>query len=559
MLQDLGPQPGATAQRRRHDGQHSQYTDAIWSQHRPKIKGLYMDQNLTLKQTMGKMKEHGFCPSEKMYKEKFQEWNFVKNLSKTATIRMLRKQQKRQAEDPTKDTIFMYRGQEWTLGRVLTSAKKGKISEEEVRDTPTPGDIVAVTPQKVSSSPQASSASPSNRPGIPIEKWTPMPSSSRTRLGFLDVTWNGQSLAVVGDKIQEAQSHEQNGELEDAERRYREALAALENLLSPTHDDTNIVGYHLASFYAIHDRMDEADSVLNWMTKKHVQRWGFLHSKTQSHFLRILDMLKDWSRGDTAMAFAYRVLDRWDQNIDDLPRVSGNRKDPTVAIDLTSDDKDLDDALAEIDDPARADYQVEIANTRAERNGGSAEGLFLRLAEQCQKYPTKLEMHTLKIKASLVRLYQQREDGSQIGVALGEVRDAIHAILASSSEKTEDMMEVCIDVIALCFKDEDQQNAKDLYQNVADKAEDLFGSDDDVTIGLLIRIGNIYQNENQWSNAQPWFEKALSASMSAGLHSTMTERLEKALENKRYSVETLTYRDIESCVRLRGLRSYLGN
>jgi tetratricopeptide (TPR) repeat protein len=386
-----------------------------------------------------------------------------------------------------------------------------------------------------------------------------MPSPSRTQLGFLNVTWNGQSLAVVEDKIQDAQSHEQNGELEDAERRYREALATLENLLSPTHDDTNMVGYHLASFYATHDRMDEADSVLNWMTKKHVQRWGFLHSKTHSHFLHILDMLKDWSRGDTAMAFAYRVLDRWDQNIDDLPRVSGNQKDPTVAIDLISDNKDLDDALAEIDDPARADYQVEIATTRAERNDGSAEGLFLRLAEQCQKYPTKLEMHTLKIKASLVRLYQQREDESQIGVALGEVRDAIHAILASSSEKTEGMMEVCIDVIALCFKDEDQQNAKDLYQNVANKAEDVFGSDDDVIIGLLIRIGNIYQNENQWSNAQPWFERALSASMSASLHSTMTKRLEKALENKRYSVETLTYRDIEHCVRLRGLRSYLGN
>lgn len=64
ILQDVGPQPEATTQRRRHDGQHSQYTDAIWSQHRPKIKELYMDQNLTLKQTMGKLKElHGFSPS----------------------------------------------------------------------------------------------------------------------------------------------------------------------------------------------------------------------------------------------------------------------------------------------------------------------------------------------------------------------------------------------------------------------------------------------------------------------------------------------------------------
>jgi hypothetical protein len=67
-----------------------------------------------------------------MYKEKFQEWNFVKNLSKTTAMRMLRIQGKRQAEDPTKDTIFMYRGQEWTSARVLTSAKKSKISKEEV-------------------------------------------------------------------------------------------------------------------------------------------------------------------------------------------------------------------------------------------------------------------------------------------------------------------------------------------------------------------------------------------------------------------------------------------
>jgi tetratricopeptide (TPR) repeat protein len=384
----------------------------------------------------------------------------------------------------------------------------------------------------------------------------PMPSPSQTQLGFLNVTWNGQSLAAVKDIIQDAQSHERKGEPEDAERRYREALAALENLLSPTHEDTNMVGYQLASFYATHDRMDEADSVLNWMTEKHVERWGFFHSKTHSHFHRILDMLNDWSRGDTATAFAYRVLDRWDQNANDLPITNRNQKDATIAIGRTSDDDDLDDdlddALAETDDPARADYQVKIANTRAERNDGSAERLFLQLAEQCQKYPTKLEMHILRIKSSLVQLYQQREDESKTSLALGEVRDAIHAILASSSEKTGDMMKACIDAIALCFKDEDQQSAKYLYQDVSDKAEEVFGSDDDVAISLLIHIGKVYQNENKWSKAQPWFERALSASMSQNIYSTMTKRLEKALENQRYSIETI---EPESFVRLSDLRS----
>jgi len=49
------------------------------------------------------------------------------------------------------------------------------------------------------------------------------------------------------------------GNIADAEPKFREALAGLEALLSPTHEDTNTVAYRLAAFYAQHDRIRDAE------------------------------------------------------------------------------------------------------------------------------------------------------------------------------------------------------------------------------------------------------------------------------------------------------------
>lgn len=91
-----------------------------------------------------------------------------------------------------------------------------------------------------------------------------------------------------------------------------------------------------------------------------------------------------------------------------------------------------------------------------------------------------------------------------------------------------------------------------LFQSIAWKAEDDFGTDNEDTISLLICIGKMYQDEDMWSSAKPWFERALAASMTQnGLYGTMTKRLEAALETQYYSVSVLTYEEVESTVRSR--------
>jgi hypothetical protein len=55
-----------------------------------------------------------------------------------------------------------------------------------------------------------------------------------------------------------------------------------------------------------------------------------------------------------------------------------------------------------------------------------------------------------------------------------------------------------------------------------------------------------------WAYAQPWFERALAASMTAnGLECAMTKRLEDALENQHYAVTAHTHEELESISRVR--------
>jgi len=187
------------------------------------------------------------------------------------------------------------------------------------------------------------------------------------------------------------------------------------------------------------------------------------------------------------------------------------------------------------------------------RNDELAEPLLGRLAEQCEKYPEKLSEQILQARSALVNFFKRRGDEEGFTIALGKARAALITVLKSALTKTECLLKAGIVVAALHIETTGPNNAEDMFQIIGDNAEEWFGTDHESTIRLLIRIGKAYQEKNMWSNAEPWFERALSASMTAnGLEGTMTQRLEKALETQRYTVEALTHQELESFVRSRG-------
>lgn len=426
-------------------------------------------------------------------------------------------------------------------------------SANNEQDADTPYDITYRTPHYVSSSPYITHI-PENYDG-PAEKWTPVLSTSKPELGFLQLTWNGHSLPDIEATKIDAHRLDCEGDVESAERRYREALAGFEHLLSPTHGDTSAVAYQLAGFYAGNERMDDADKVLNWMSEKHMERWGMAHENTLTHFLRVAELFDQWNRTDDATTFLYRLLDALDKgeyNKPRPPRVNRNRKEPSGAAPTQPKTVDVTRAFAETDDPVRVDYQLGLVEAQAIRNDELVEPLLARLVEQSEKYPDKLSEQILQARIALVKLFKRREDEEGVRIALEKAEAALKTVLASALTKTERLLKAGIGVATLHVGRTGPNIAEEMFQILGDKAEEWFGTDDKSTIRLLICIGKVYQEENMWSNAEPWFERALSASMTAnGLESIMTQRLEKALESQRYTMEALTHQELESFVRSR--------
>ena len=67
--------------------------------------------------------------SQKLYKNKFKEWNWQKNLSADTALKMAEKAKRRKREEG-KDTVFSFGGRVWDSQRIentLVRAKKSKV------------------------------------------------------------------------------------------------------------------------------------------------------------------------------------------------------------------------------------------------------------------------------------------------------------------------------------------------------------------------------------------------------------------------------------------------
>ena len=350
----------------------------------------------------------------------------------------------------------------------------------------------------------------------------------------------------------EAQKLESEGDCDIAEEMYREALAGFENILSPTHEHTNALAYQLASFYAKYNRMDDDDRVLNWIVEKHVGRWGVDHENTMKHFLHVSRLYNGWSRNDEALSILYRVLDSWDEQAwssvnDKAPihfgaprKMKPPRAAPRSNVELLGSNQ-TSRAWAETDDPLRVDYQLGLVNTRLASGDDTTENTLLLLIDQCESHWRKLSLQILRARCTLVDLYRRQGYDEKSSLALQKAREAVDKTLQPNIEKTEGLLKACTEVGKLYLQDQGDETAEDIFQSIAAEAEDAFPTNHSPTITILIHIGKIYQSENSWSKAEPWFERALAASMAAnGFDSPLTKALDAALEDRHYSSTYLT-------------------
>lgn len=426
------------------------------------------------------------------------------------------------------------------------------------------------TPRNVADHPAPAVISPPTDQRDVGSRWTPAPDSSLPANQYtMRLTWNGCTTTEAMTRFREAQERDQQGDAEGAERQFRDALAAFEHLLSPTHEDTKTAAYSLAAFYARRGRMQEANNILDWMSEKHIERWGLRSKPTTDHVLRVVELLNSWLRPQDALAFLEKAKDYlWQpdpracgqgvQHLSSIPNngnVTHGISSPASSAFRTVPFPENSSSGIAVNPSFMVDDQLRSAGAHVRANDESIEPLLLSLIAQCGQNPGKLAAQDLRGRAALIELYRK---SGRTDAAVEELSKAQASFLATwklDGKITKELIDASLEVAIQSLKSAQYNDADDMFHMMQDRVVETFGPDHSRTIWILIRIGLMYQNENRWNDAKPRFEQALAASMTAnGLDDALTRSLEAALENEHYSFINSDPEDFITIVGSRGVR-----
>lgn len=381
--------------------------------------------------------------------------------------------------------------------------------------------------------------------------------SQKSLLRQFRISWNGHTRADLEKMHHNAHGLESSGNLVAAENMFRAALDGLGNLLTPMHEQTNNVAYDLISFFVKHDRMNDADAIIQQTCEQHMERWGLDHKKTVAHILHVVDIFQSCSRTNDAITLIYQIFDAYDELISSSSNSIGHSAPlkqrqirPTPSLFRRPHVTDTEHDPVPIDEPALVNYQLGLANTPAKMKDERAEPLLLGLIAQCEKHPEKLAVQALKARSSLVNLYERLGEETKVEEALHQARPAFLTILNSGYGTTESILDAAVELVGLFVKAGQYDTADTMFLKVESKAVEIFGPDDDRTINTLIRIGTFYQGQQRWIDARPRFQQALAASIvGSGLKDDVTKRLEAALDNRHYETAVPTCENIDTIAR----------
>ncbi|KAJ4299753.1 hypothetical protein N0V90_004999 [Kalmusia sp. IMI 367209] len=487
--------------------------------------------------------KHQFHASVDQYKKQFAKWKWSKYVPAKAGNWMLQKADQRK-RDEGKDTEFEFRG------RLLTGTsiqrrieqKKGGLHSQGPLDAETPSDIKYATPSNPLSSPQEYRSAAMR---IAQPTWAPPAKFDRRTQPQVRLVWNGRTKADYQAQYEEALGEERSGRPDEAEAKFRSALEGLDHLLSTTHPETVAVAYRLASFFAEHVRMQDADTVLDWLNQSHLEDFGLNHTRTLDHILNVCDMFRNWGRPEQAADLLQQVLreaDKEPARPDSTYPLTANTSQYTnetnsqETANFHGEEHNLRFSMPSEGPVAPSTLQTRISQlTRGSEVGEDTEAVLLRLIKHCEQYPDKLLVHSLLCYPILLSLYEDSDDVVKKSVALEQAEKAVWTVLQSENKRTRDDLVACLQLSKHLVRAARYESADEIFSQIECDAQETFGSNHLTTIWFLENIGTFYQNEGRWQDAVSRFEHALAARLSHydERHESV-RRLEDALENHHF-------------------------
>ncbi|RMJ10577.1 hypothetical protein CDV36_009797 [Fusarium kuroshium] len=450
----------ASAQRRK---PKTRTSDAQWQQNKPHIEKLYMKDKLPLPEVMKRMKrDHDFDASEKMYKTKFKSWRWSKNLPQDIAAWMTKKQQQR---NPTK-TVFSFRGQEWNGEQVEEKYRNQLFAVNPAGSNSTPNEIQYWTPQPPATSPC--------QPRIVASQSHDTTNQTRESPKFyldtqpVNFDLNGAGPSDLRNLLREASRAASEGRTDEANADFRDAVSGFASMLSPTHPETLRAGYLYASFYANYNDMNRADAVLNWMSGKHVERWGSRHENTYLHYARMIELLRSWGRLERAELLVYKLLDGMNEDGDETflnfsSARSGSEHRRSIA------DINPERLFTETDDPESVSDQLSKIDLAIMADITGLDHVLEVMIRHCEDKSDdqRMSLQACRAKCALAKVHTAAGQVEKTHQALNSAKRSLAPLLAVGEEPmSRATMKMARQLSLLFFKAKDESSCKAVLDEV---------------------------------------------------------------------------------------------
>lgn len=401
---------------------------------------------------------------------------------------------------------------------------------------PTPIDIKYTTPDFPS--PCNIDSCLSTRPQA--ERWTPTPVVDALNKQPRRVAWSGLTNTDIETIHRWGHSFEDAEDWNEAEVKFRDALAGCQFLLSPTHEYTKQLTYHLAQFYANHDRMKDADTLLDSMSDSIVSQAGMRNENLTRHLLKISGLLRQWRRIEEAKAFGMAVFDliyASQYEPEGLAAATSTRiphiNYTKLSLSKTQPARDPQDFVLPLDNPILMDSQLSLAMTYVEAKEAGVEMSLLALIRKCEEEPQRLAAQLLEATSALVELYEKLGDSTNLDEALKKSKDSLWNFSIQDYQSLVHLPQVAVEAAKVHAKHGRHDSAVAMFKKIESDAARAFGEEDDGLISLLIGNGTWFHDQGRWRDGRPRFEQALSAALGKhGKRCELIKRLERTLEDR---------------------------
>ncbi|KAL8777117.1 MAG: hypothetical protein Q9213_007998 [Squamulea squamosa] len=441
MMYEIEPQLGPTIPGADQDARSSRRArngHLDWNAFKETIKELYINQNKSLPETMDAMnKQYSFNASQKLYKNKFREWKWQKNLSTDTALRMAEMAKRRKREEG-KDTVFTFGGRVLESDRIentLLRTKKPKVTID-LTDVPTPEGVSYKTPKALVESPANNVAEHSDieEADIQVEGFEDT-SDDATDVDALPgeslaLRWRGYSRTDLQEMWRAALQSRDTGKHDEAENLLSQALTGLRHVLGKTNGDTVKATYDLAELNAQSGRIGKADDLVERVIQDHVETYGCRDVRTQQTVLHAVELLNGCNREADALGLLSlsKELSESSSGARKTAKArgraskKGKSKQKSTTYGSQPDLSRVTQYVLEDLSPMSVDYGLSVARTHIAAKNRATEELLLAMISQCKEVPA-LSMQHIKALAELLNLYRK------LGQAVdheGEFRNALN-------------------------------------------------------------------------------------------------------------------------------------